>query len=75
VHHRALRYRYLYLYQQEGVFVFVCQQHVTVFEKSVETDVMPSLLFEQRYFVFKFYVPSKQPSKRLENCKNEYQIS
>ena len=44
------------------------QQHVTIFEMSVETDVMPSLLFEQRYCCFTFYVPKQQPSKRLENC-------
>ena len=47
LHHKTLRYRYLYLHQQAGVFVFVCQQqqqqHMTILEKSVETDVMPSL--------------------------------
>jgi hypothetical protein len=57
-------------------FLFVCQQqHVTVFEKSVETDVMPSLFFVQRCCGSTFYVPRQQSSKRLENCKNEYQIS
>jgi len=49
--------------------VFLCQQHVTVFEKSVETDVMPSLLFEQRYFVCTVYVPNNNCHRDLKTVR------
>jgi hypothetical protein len=66
LHHRALRYWYLYLYQQEGVFVFVGQEqeHVTVLEKTVEIDVMPSLLsmYDRASF--------NQVNKRTNRCNN-----
>jgi len=66
---------YIYTSRQSSLYSYVKQQHrMTVFEKSVETDVISSLLFVHWYCGCTFYFP-RQPSNRLENCTNEYQIS